>query len=520
MFQDKKSNLALLIAVSLVSMAIVGGVRGYSPVPFWDMWNGYLEFYLKVSAGDFSAWWAQHNEHRIVLARLFFWIDISFFKGAGWFLIIINYLLILIGWLFSWSQHENLTWGFQSQFILAQLLPLVSFYFLHKSSISPNNSLRYFFGALICGFLAIGTMANGIITLPLLTIFALLLRFSWQRIILLLTLSFFGIFVYFIGYDAPQGHGSLIQTLRENPIGMFEFILLYIGGPFYFLLNGGTLGIVAAKIFGLGLIIISAALLWKFVRQPKNSTLQMAMLFFIIYVGATAFATAGGRLSFGLEQALASRYMTPVLMAWASFAVLCKPFLHAGKRLVAVAAILMIMIFFQQTSSLKSQANTLFQRNLGALALELGVKDQSQIKNLWFSADATLAIVEKAREQKLSVFGIKPLIDLRETLDKATDHKENEIKTCNGYLDEIKEISEDDRFMKIRGWVYEEGESIAKNKVLKLIDGSGLTVGYALHGQRRDDVRGIFGDVARYSGYEGYVMANKDIIKINGCAKK
>jgi hypothetical protein len=41
-----------------------------------DMWNGYLGFFTKLSDGDWSAWWGQHNEHRIFLARLFFWFDL------------------------------------------------------------------------------------------------------------------------------------------------------------------------------------------------------------------------------------------------------------------------------------------------------------------------------------------------------------------------------------------------------------------------------------------------------------
>ncbi|MBC7488878.1 MAG: hypothetical protein H7240_01460, partial [Glaciimonas sp.] len=148
MTEKRISTLFLLSSIIFVGLAIIGGIRAYSPIPFWDMWDGYLGFYVKVTSGDWSAWWAQHNEHRIVLARLFFWLDLAFFKGQGWFLIIVNYALqsmvcilfwviwketkgeknnwlgfFLICWLFWWIQKNNLEWGFQSQFILAQLLP-------------------------------------------------------------------------------------------------------------------------------------------------------------------------------------------------------------------------------------------------------------------------------------------------------------------------------------------------------------------------------------------------------------
>jgi hypothetical protein len=157
-------------AFIFILLAILGTIRSYSPVPFWDMWDGFLQFYLKVSEQDWGAWWVGHNEHRIVLSRIFFWLDLRFFGGTGWFSLSATYLFIvvvgafftsiwceqtgssqagdlliggdrsrkisdwymlffLMAWIFSWSKYENLTWAFQSQFILAQLLPLSGLYF-------------------------------------------------------------------------------------------------------------------------------------------------------------------------------------------------------------------------------------------------------------------------------------------------------------------------------------------------------------------------------------------------------
>lgn len=83
----------VFITAASIALAILGGARAYTPVPFWDMWEGLFNFYLLVQSGDTSVWWAQHNEHRIVLSRLLFWLDIAVFRGAGLFLIIMNYVL-------------------------------------------------------------------------------------------------------------------------------------------------------------------------------------------------------------------------------------------------------------------------------------------------------------------------------------------------------------------------------------------------------------------------------------------
>jgi hypothetical protein len=141
-----------LWTASIIGLAISQSWLTYSPIPVWDMWEGYLGFYERASDGDWSVWWSQHNEHRIFLGRLLFWADIHWFRGASIFLLAADYVLlaviaamfwqmlgerlpgakfivarILLGlfisaWLFLLCQGENLTWAFQGQFFFAFLL--------------------------------------------------------------------------------------------------------------------------------------------------------------------------------------------------------------------------------------------------------------------------------------------------------------------------------------------------------------------------------------------------------------
>ena len=75
---------------SSVLLSVIGGVLNYTPVPMMDMWVS-LPFFERLQTGDWRVWWEQHNENRIVLSRVLFWLDISLFKGRGIFLIIVNF---------------------------------------------------------------------------------------------------------------------------------------------------------------------------------------------------------------------------------------------------------------------------------------------------------------------------------------------------------------------------------------------------------------------------------------------
>ena len=290
-----------LFALAMIILAIIGAVKSYSSVPFWDMWNGYLEFYTNVVyKGDIQAWWQQHNEHRIVLARTLFWLDLSFFSGSGKFLIVISFLLIFCSYvvfnkilqerlgieegeseypskifnllifiiLFSWIQEANITWAFQSQFFLAQLLPLIAFFLLYKSFVCKKASNSLFVLACVIGVVSIGSMANGILALPLMFIYALVLRMTKLRIFILCLLSIITITLYFYGYDAVVGHGSLKDALLNNRIGLLQYISLYIGGPFYYM----TKNIIVAQIAGLFLISSSAYFAWIALKKPSKSS--------------------------------------------------------------------------------------------------------------------------------------------------------------------------------------------------------------------------------------------------------
>jgi len=538
---QKKIELALLfvavgLTTAMITLAIIGAFTNYSPVPFWDMWNGYLEFYIKLTDGDISAIWAQHNEHRVILSHLLFWFDLSAFGGRGGFLIACNYILVSISayifcrwlslnpdstnknintlgcslicaWLFFWCQENNLTWGFQSQFFLAQLLPLCAFFWCYKTHTSDKSNIAFAIACLF-GIASVGTMANGIVALPLMLFYAIATKLSLKRIAILALLSITTISLYFTNYHSVIGHGSLLDTIKTNPVGFIHFILLYVGSQFHYFTEGKS--IFGATLAGLILIMSAVCYFFSSILKRDKAPSQLALVFFIIYIGATAFGTAGGRLIFGLETAFSSRYTTPALMAWAALFVLAYPLLSKFSDKYKVTALIGVSLFIvamlpQQMKALQSPDDLKFNQEVAALALGLRIEDQLQIGVIFPSAKWALSISKLPVHQQLSVFGLSYMKGLYEQLGDSLNHSNGPV--CIGAIDESASF-EEPGYVRVRGWMFDPTSQHAPKK-LTFIDSSNKIVGFALSGQPRDDVASAISPNAKKSGFKGYIKSSQ-----------
>lgn len=533
--------MGLFTAVMLV-LLVVGGIRHYSPVPFWDMWDGYLGFFLSLSDGVASAWWRQQNEHRIVLAHMLFWVDLRWFGGASWFLLAVNYLLaggaamlfwrmlrarlapqnrdlpetvlgfFLVAWMMSWMQQENLVWAFQSQFFLAQLLPLCGLYCLYLAT-DPARALSRFGLACLCGLGAAGSMANGILALPMLAAYALLTRQFWTRSAILMVLAVGMLAAYFHGYVPVPGHTPFLTTLSTSPLPLLGYILRYLGSPFYFLAASSAAGQWLALLGGGAMLAGVLHHSWRWWRG-RGDRLDLAVLCFLIYIVATATGTASGRLYMGVAQAFSGRYTTPALMAWAALLLLYAPKLMAvarnGRRrywLLLPLVLLSVPLMGLQVTALRSQQELAFQKKIAALALELGIADQPQIGHVYPSARAVLPIAVQARERQLSVFGLEPWRGLHAAMGRAVTLPAAALPACQGSLDEVAPVEGDSRYLRVAGWLRDPGTATVPARV-RFVATDGTLAGVALTGRVRPDVAQAVGAGARKAGFQGYVLAS------------
>lgn len=545
MIQKYLKNYFLILSSLFVILTLVGIYKNYSPVPYMDMWDGYLDFYVKASDGDWNAWFAQHNEHRTVFSNLLFFIDIHLFGGKNIFLLIANFTLMAsAAWLiiviikeifidlsedntsrylplimglfsivmiFSWIQKENIIWGFQSQFFAAYFFPLLSFYLLVKSV--DKNSIFLYITSLFVGVVSAGTMANGVMTLPILLLLSLLLKNNFIKSALIFVISLGIFYLYFNDYHAPGGHGSLLGTLLNHPKDFFQYIFAYLGGIFYY--TFGRMSHLIPQFFGI--VMIAASLFFTYVAVIKENTNQyyFVVLGFLLYYGGTAFGTAGGRAIFGIDQAFASRYTTPSLIAWSLLITLLFHYFKNNqiivKSLLGFIVIISISLTVLELRAVKDNSDSLMDRKIGALALEMGIRDETYIKTIFPFVDWIVTMAREPSLRNISIFDYKDIKDVSLMIGQTinTLPKNNLI----GHIDEITTILEDPNTLRLKGWIFDQDlKQIPKN--LLIVNQNYKIIGYALVGYSRNDVGDRINKKALESGWIGYAFQSAITEKI------
>lgn len=248
------------------------------------------------------------------------------------------------------------------------------------------------------------------------------------------------------------------------------------------------------------------------------------MLFFILYVGGSAFGTAGGRLIFGVDQSLSSRYMTPALMCWAALFTLSSPFLvkprfERASQISLFLIIVPLLIF--QFKALRNQNETIFERKVASLAVELGIKDSEQTISIYPDSDWLFTLAKEPVEKNLSLFGTQPLKDLRIKLGLKLEMDLKLIPLCVGNFIGIDQINGDDHVFKVTGTL-NDPEKFSASSIVTFVGPDLKIAGFAyLSSHQRNTFLGINGETHGY-GFKGYLLPKyqgKNIIAVGDRGK-
>jgi hypothetical protein len=330
--------LAVLPACILGYLVLKYGVN----VPFGDQWDTPGALFEKIgNRGSISLadLLSQHNESRKFFPRLFFlglahlthWnvqyemlssfvlaclislniyklSQITLQKSQMYLLLLLSFANLII---FSPAQYENWLWGIQ----IIAFIPIFS---ITSCLLVAHSHLKIWTKLLICcafSILSTFSYANGLLCwiafLPMFIFSA-----DWQRLkyqgkglFILAWLSAFlvNIGIYFHDYHKPPLHPSFTEVL-VHPVKAFFYFCSFLGSP----LAGGSLTI--AFLTGFCLIsvftVLCIYLLWQ-IHQRKVSLFPIVGWITIgAYSIVSGLITTAGRLGFGIEQSMVSRYTT------------------------------------------------------------------------------------------------------------------------------------------------------------------------------------------------------------------
>jgi hypothetical protein len=517
-----------LCGLFVIVSCVIGVVRSYSPVPFWDQWDGSLGGYMRF-ADNWSVLWEQHNEHRLLLPRLIFWTDIRWFGGRNVVDLVANLVLlaalaITVGrivsratcltWTagialagviatigFSWIQDENLTWGFQNQWFGVYLFAMLAFDALTRSRDTSGRNGQFPL-ALLYGALAACWMTSGLLVLPVMLVFSLYLGLSKQRVALLGLATAVVWAAYFRHYASPPLHGSLPTTVLQHPLGVFEYMLLYLGAPVWPVTTQLSLTYLA------GAIVVGATLVGVWLGRD-HEVRAPALLAFAVFVCGCAFITAGGRLLFGIESALAHRYTTSSLFAWLS--LLLYFWVNARRPQARVVnaglfALVLAGVLSYQSAAFTPDRDVLFARRLAGLAVREDVYDSEWTHAVYPTVGPLRVTAQAAQARGLSIFK-------RCSRDyPCAPEQTTASRMCEGAIDLIKPTGTPGRYM-ASGWIFDEDAKVQPTDVVIVNAQNGLR-GYGIVGMRRPDVETVLKHNGDRVGWAGFFRADGKTIRV------
>ena len=307
----------------------------FSPTPYADQW-AILDDIRKGERWFSLTWlWKQANEHRIPLLRLAISADLQFFGGHGYLLYPLSFLTLLMQWLmwalfirkaanlpdliwmpiagffgfcfFCPSQIQNfyaaIQWTFIAEFFFSSAAFIALAWFSAKGQ--PWRAVGL---ASLAAFLSEATLANGVLTWPILWVATVGLPMRHKHRLVLGGTGVAAIALYFHNYWQPSYHSNPLDTIRQ-PLHLAQYVLKYID---HCLSNLFVQAGFAAIVLSLAAILALIVLL----RRPRTHIVGVALTATMCFVLATGVVTGLGRLKLGIDQAAVSRYQTPAMLYW------------------------------------------------------------------------------------------------------------------------------------------------------------------------------------------------------------
>ena len=303
--------------------------------PVEDQWE-MVPFFQQISHHTLGVadLWRQHNEHRIFFptlillanAYLTHWntgteVLICFIFAAVTATLLFSMLsesikqnwlggvagVLTAIWFFSPIQWGNWLWGWQLEWFMCATGAVATIFLLLKFSDANNKKTRkvLFTLAAFSAFIATFSLASGVFAWILGIFILAVCKESRKTISTWTTTGILSAALYYYHYtQVPTPSGPAAMVLTHHLFGFAEFFVAYLGGVV------GSRGdnLQAPAIVGSLLLLCLLPLLYLVWQRRKNIRLYLPWLAIILFGLLCGLSTAFGRLGYGINFALNSRY--------------------------------------------------------------------------------------------------------------------------------------------------------------------------------------------------------------------
>jgi hypothetical protein len=509
----------------------------HSPLLWVDQWIFIRELIGNHGHYSVSLLWRQHNDHRILIPKLFYLADLYIFHGTNTFLLVVIFCVQLahlawlaliyskigrlssIAWrtavgltaicLFTPRQMENFFFGSDLPLVLPLFGATVAVSSLGMFSMSlretKNGDRRLLVLCWTAAVMAVLSFSSGLLLWPILVVLGLVWRLPRKSVVATAALGITLIGVTMLGYT------NTILTGSSFPVtSILRYLLVLYANSWSFV--GDRFGMVLAT-----WIVPAASLvgLWVIFKR-RTDTLAVVLFSLIGFIVAGSFATAFGRFGLGIEQARADRYQTGILLFWCCLAVLLIREASRAQRshgwLLGQQAIIALIIVFAarmaQPVAHGARLHAQAMRNAAA-AIEAGVNDpQTVVYPLTSPFNQDLIVYGNyLRSRRWSIFAAPQPFPLGRQFDRY--FRVVSPSACAGAVDSLAGVP--DKLwpgFRFSGWVWDIAAH-APGRAVVLIDPSGRIIGAAETGIWRPDVPAAIPSFHRDdAGYLGYVPAD------------
>ncbi|MEQ8304009.1 MAG: hypothetical protein RIB47_11500 [Cyclobacteriaceae bacterium] len=473
-------------------------------IPFGDDFDAVLNFLNEWIVSDnftqrLALLFSQHNEHKILLVRLFVLIDYYLFGSVNFVHLILIGNLFLLGSIaiifriansnetqwnaFDWmvlipiaffvlsiQSHETLLWGMASiQNIGVIFFTFLTFFVLLKG---PLNSYRFIVG-MFSAFIAIYSSGNGFLCLPVIMVMFIFRKEKLNYNLLWILFSIVVLYSYFHNYHSHPGHPDPKYTLFNEPDKLIAHLFILLGNSWAIYKYEMLISIVV------GVVV----LLLTFYLISRNTIAKQPLKFaYLSFLFLSCCVTSLSRAGFGADQALSLRYRIYSLLILVFLYLVIFEFINDDRRKFRFVIVVIAVSFINHFVSIWNFQGSMRDHKRKLMHGLAAFNENNRYFYLSYPEESRARMI-LTNSYQLGVYNYKPgYLEFASKKVKVDPAPTDNIDYDFGFEDY------DDLIIIDNGWAYIDGFNTENNQTYIVLKSDSLELTFDTYWHVRPDV--------------------------------